>query len=295
MSATPESSLLAGYAGNTYELANTQTGEPTFRHCQTGEFLHGHAGAWKEALEFYVAYSLIQSHKGPFTVYDAGMGCGAQLMAFYFAFLQNKSISSLQIISFDLEKQGLQAVLDHLDVLPYAQPYEEFLRRCLQDDNWQMQTPDGRYFSWHFQKGDFCKTIHDSTLPLADFISYDFFSPRSHPHLWTYEILRTVYEQATGKGSAPCRLLSFSGATAFRAALLAAGFFVSAAPASGKKSASTLASTRLEELKDELLDERWQQRFFRSPLAISPLEPLQNHEVIKLAITQHPQFKRTTP
>lgn len=273
-------------AGNKYTITQTVLGVYTFKHIATNEVLHGQVGPWQEANLLYVEHSGIKDwQKTEFVAYDVGMGCGSQLFALYEAFLLNKKIQKLSIVSFDLEKEGLTTLKHNLEFFPHLQKYTCLLNQLLEKDFVLDTTSDNRLFEWHFIQGDF-STISDNALnplPNADAICYDFFSPASHPHLWTLQLFSKLY----AKTALEAKLITYSSATSVRAAMLAAGFYVGFGPYSGKKAKSTLAARKLN-LLAEPLPEVWKQTFAASSAKFSAAETAQT--LITERIAKHSQW-----
>ena len=109
--------------GNTYFLEELGEGIYSFRHVQTGEILHGSVGPVKEARDLYMGSSgLLKNASETLVVFDVGMGCGAQLLALLdFLNSDDAACSKLRIFSFDLEKNGLSALLAAADYFPNVQ------------------------------------------------------------------------------------------------------------------------------------------------------------------------------
>ena len=107
--------------GNKYILSETGSGIPTFMHIETNEVLHGQVGPYQEAMKLYVNNSNINTiNKEEFVVYDLGMGCGAQLIAMYQSFLTNPNLKKLIVVSFDLEKEGLIALQQNINLFSFV-------------------------------------------------------------------------------------------------------------------------------------------------------------------------------
>ncbi|APJ04014.1 MnmC family methyltransferase [Silvanigrella aquatica] len=273
--------------GNQYVLAETASGIPTFKHIETNEILHGQVGPYEEAYNLYVKSSSIENFAQNIVIYDLGMGCGAQIIAMYNAFLKNKKIPKLTIVSFDLEKQGLIALLKNIQLFPYAFEFEILLKKCIEQNHISHFLDDGREFEWIFIEGDFVKTIKifEGKFPFADIVCYDFFSPASHPHLWTYEVFLNLKNHMNPKS----KLITYSSATCVRAAMLAAGFFVGFGPLSGKKAKSTIAASSLN-LLEEPLPLSWQTTFYRSGAKFCSVESEVSQQTILEALNSHPQW-----
>lgn len=274
--------------GNKYILANTCSGIPTFKHIETNEILHGQVGPYQEAIHLYVNQSnILNAVSEEFVVYDLGMGCGAQLIAMYQSFLKNRNIKKLTVVSFDLEKEGLIALQENIHLFSYVNEFMELLPLCLSQNNLIHKLQDGRIFEWNFIEGDFCKTILEpkGTYPLADVVCYDFFSPASHPHLWTYQIFTNLNLHLSNNA----KMITYSSATCIRAIMFASGLYVGFGPLSGKKSKSTMATKLFQDLEEPLtLD--WKKTFLRSEAKFSLAEKEENKEKIVNLIDNHLQW-----
>lgn len=273
--------------GNQYVLASTVLGIPTFKHIATSEVLHGQVGPYEEATNLYVKYSNILESDQSTVVYDLGMGCGAQLIAVYRAFLNNKNLPKLTVVSFDLEKEGLIALLENIKLFPYVAEFSELLPKCLLQNHFIHYLSDGRIFEWLFIEGDFQKTVAKpvEAYPLADIICYDFFSPASQPHLWTYDIFVNLKKHMSENS----KIITYSSATCVRAVMLAVGLFVGFGPVSGKKSKSTIAATSLLQLEEPLPLE-WKNTFGRSGAKFCETETEKAKQKIIYLIESHPQW-----
>ena len=85
-------------------------------------------------------------------------------------------------------------------------------------------------------------------------------------------------------------MYTYSASNAVRSKLLAAGFFVSRGVATGPKTSTTVAHTRLDqEDNSALLDHNWIQTWQRSHLQY-PHDAGLCHEAFIAKVTLHPQF-----
>jgi tRNA U34 5-methylaminomethyl-2-thiouridine-forming methyltransferase MnmC len=274
-------------AGNTYAIGETSAGIPTFFHLATGETLHGQVGPWEEAQKLYIPLSGLEKREGRAVVHDLGLGCGTLALAALDSFFRNSGLSHLEILSYDLELHGVTALLEHKDRFPYAAPFFAALNDLVANGVTRLRAPDGRDAVWRFVPGDFVLTSA-VVLPReqkADVIFFDFFSPKSLPKLWTYDVFRNIF----GNSSEEAILITSSSATSTRAALAAAGFYVGLAPASGKRQHSTVASKQLCHLESPL-PASWKQTFLRSHVPFCGAEDADSQMVIRQKIESHPQF-----
>ncbi len=277
--------------GNTYFLEELGEGIYSFRHVQTGEILHGSVGPVKEARDLYMGSSgLLKNASETLVVFDVGMGCGAQLLALLdFLNSDDAACSKLRIFSFDLEKNGLSALLAAADYFPNVQSHKPFIEQALQFDKISSTTTNGKTLEWTFVAGDFRETLG---LPLsedeglrADAIFYDFFSPASHPWLWTYRLFEKLHTYSHSK----TRLVTYSSATCVKAALAAAGWYVGHTIASGKKAKSILAAGSLSEL-EEPIPQKFLSTFEKSHKPFCDAEDDDSKLMISYKLKTHPQF-----
>lgn len=277
--------------GNAYVLEVLDSGVASFRHLQTGELLHGSVGPEKEARDLYMAHSGLQeSGKDSVVVFDVGMGCGAQLLALFdFFHSPDSNFKNLQIFSFDLEKEGLHALLSASQYFEGVRKYSNFVEQACREDKILAQSAQGKLLEWNFIGGDFRKTISEfsqtKTQPRADAIFYDFFSPASHPWLWTYDLFTEIRACSHGQ----TRLITHSSATCVKAALAAAGWFVGHTIASGKKAKSIMAAGSMNELSDPL-PAGFLATFERSGKPFCDAETEDSKKAITAALRAHPQF-----
>jgi len=268
--------------GNFYEMVQTDKGIFTFRHQQTGELLHAQEGPWEEAQKLYIGQSDLLIRKEPSVIFDVGMGCATLTLALLDAFEKNQEADDWYIYSFDLEKKGLENLLEKLEFFPFAHHFRDFIFRALKKDS-LVYEKEGRKCHWHFMKGDFLESIGSYKGPQASHVFFDFFSPSSHPFLWHYEVFQHLEKHVQKEGL----LYTYSCATAVRANLLASSFFVGYGVASGKRSLTTMASKTFASLKQPL-PSSWKDTFLRSQKPF--LEGEKDFEKVKEAILKHPQF-----
>lgn len=278
--------------GNAYALEMTIHGDPTFRHIATGEVLHGQVGPWKEALQLYVGPAGLAERTEPAVVFDVGMGCGAQLLAAYEAFEANPRFPALSVVSFDLEKAGLVALREHSAAFPHAARNASLIDAMIASDEVERALPDGRTFRWRFLRGDFKEVIARAargdlaaSVPKADFVFYDFFSPASHPSLWSVAVFRDLRSLCGPRA----RLATYAGATCVRAALSAAGFYVGLGIPSGRKKNSTEAAVDPRDLGSPL-PRAWRVTFLTSHKPFVEGASEEEQKAVREGVLANPQF-----
>jgi queuine tRNA-ribosyltransferase len=147
---------------------------------------------------------------------------------------------------------------------------------------------------WELVHGDFLGQYTTARAP--DLIFYDPFSFKTDSALWSVETFSGVFAACAGK---PAELYTYSAATAVRAALLSAGFFVGEGVGTGPKADTTIAFTRAEGARTflrspRLLGPEWLARWRRSsskfPASLSP----EARTDFENRIESHPQFAFAT-
>lgn len=276
--------------GNHYTLEILDNGVVSFRHTQTGEILHGSVGPEREAKELYIKASGLTSWNScTAVVFDVGMGCAAQLLALLDFLESSTSIETLVVYSFDLEKHGLRAALEAREQFPSVERHHLFLEEAIKKDGFAWTTTLGKRLKWNFVAGDFRQSLDllltNSPTVKADFIFYDFFSPASHPWLWTYELFKLLRKASNDN----TRLVTYSSATCVKAALGAAGWFVGTTIASGKKASSIIAGSRIELLANPL-PAKFLLTFQSSHKPFCDSESEATRQEIREKISSHPQF-----
>lgn len=273
--------------GNAYVRDVTIHGVPTFRHVATGEVLHGQVGPWKEAWQLYLEPAGLLTREGAVTVYDLGLGCGAQVLACLEAFKKNPGLTQCDVVSFDLEKAGLTALLadaaDHPHALAHIEDLERFVRAG--DDDIVEVREGARVFRWRFLRGDFRATMLRDDLPQADFFFFDFFSPSSHPWLWRPAVFQRLRALATSRA----RLITYASATCARTAIVSGGFYIGYGIPSGRKVKSTVGACALEDLADPF-PAKWRDTFLASHKPFLPDATEEEKAEVTARLLAHPQF-----
>jgi tRNA U34 5-methylaminomethyl-2-thiouridine-forming methyltransferase MnmC len=273
--------------GNAYAQVKTNAGVDTFAHLSTGELLHGQAGPFQEAWNFYAEALKLKTAEGDRIIYDLGLGAGTHALACRKAWLENDKLKNVRVYSFDLEKNGIKSLLSSIESFPYAQEHKSFLENAALLDEVIEVDANRREFHWTFIKGDFVETSAQLSedIPKADAIFFDFFSPESHPQLWKFRI----FEAIANRSSHQAILATTSSATAIRANLASVGFFLGFGIPSGKKGNTTVAAMNLNDLAHPF-PSTWVQTFFRSHIPHLECEEAEVCQKIKNKVQIHPQF-----
>jgi queuine tRNA-ribosyltransferase len=247
--------------------------------------MHSVSNPMDEAESVYVGQSRLRERlaqgEGQITVWDVGLGAGANAMAALLAFesVQGKRRGSLRLISFESDLDPLRLALKHqkdFTYLRHAAP-----NAILRDGRWE-----GEGIEWQLYVGDFQAEMHKAPKP--DIIFYDLFSLNSAPSNWRPEAFKALYEVVSTQDM---ELFTYSSSTAARAAILSSGFFVGSGVGSGNVSETTIAYTRAEKNGKELLGATWLERWKKSqakfPLGLAP----EQQADFEARILGHPQFR----
>jgi len=260
----------------------------TLRESLSGQLMHSNIGPWAEANTVYMQPSDLERRLGvkseaPLVLYDVGMGTAANAIA---AIEKCCTVATkswprrLEIISFEKYPEALAQIVSEGDVFKYLTPYRETLHTLLQ----KKQVKIGDQIFWKLLTGDFTE-LDLQSLPPADLIYFDFYSPATCPELWTSSIFKRLFEKSTPDTT----LITYAAGKSVRSAMLLAGFFVGTGPSTDMKLETTIASTRIEALEKPLtLD--WLTSLERSakpfPLDIPP----HHYNEAMITLKRHSQF-----
>jgi RimJ/RimL family protein N-acetyltransferase/tRNA U34 5-methylaminomethyl-2-thiouridine-forming methyltransferase MnmC len=219
--------------------------------------------------------------ESPLVLYDIGMGTAANAIAVISAFEASaRQGRNLQIVSFERYPDALAQILVAGDAFPYLTRYRESLHTLLQTGAAEIESR----ISWKLIPGDFA-SLDLSSLPPADLIYFDFYSPSTCPELWTQAIFQKLFE----KSKSETALITYAAGKSVRSAMLLSGFFVGTGPSTEMKLETTIAAKNFSLLKNPLgLD--WVNSLERSskPFPIDVSENLFQEAFSK--IRKHPQF-----
>jgi queuine tRNA-ribosyltransferase len=276
-------------------VVRTALGAPAVRDAEAGEVMHPVVGAAVESERLYVAQSRLRqrlAEPGPcLVVYDVGLGAGSNALATLRAGRAPESRRALHVVSFERELAAatLAASAPGAAALQLAPEDAAALAALLRDGRHEAPGTAGREgaatLRWTLQRGDVQETLPRCEVR-ADVVFWDPFSPKVNPALWTLSAFRAVHDRCGPAAT----LYTYSTATAVRAALLLAGFFVGVGDPSGPKEQTTAASTD-PALLARPLDARWLERLSRSSAPFpddAPPDALAR-------IRAHPQFRTLPP
>ncbi len=272
-----------------FALKINAEGGAHIQHKESLEIMHRSASPDVEAHKLYVEESgLAEALKNskPLTVWDLGLGCAHNAMAtlnewekLKKAGQEGETLAQVHLYSFENDLDALRLAVARPDLFKHIRHGAPVA--LLERGEWCSE--DG-LFKWKLIEGDFRKEI--SQAPPADFIFFDPFSSKTNPESWTYDFLKKIFDQCRGNES---RLITYSQSTAFRAALLAAGFYVSSTQGFGPQGDSTHAANEAR-LAPKLLDKTWLERFTRSERPYPVDVPKEESEIFRQKILNHPQF-----
>lgn len=272
----------------------------TLRDPFNHQLMHSQIGPEAEAELIYLGPSQIRKKLAietdrPLILWDVGMGiAGNSALAWKLAH-SDQSKRPLDIHSFDISTQGLQQALTTIDHFPYLQGLDQGLERLIQEKCWLSQN-----HRWSLHQGPFQdrlkKNLVKKNIPHPDLIYWDFYSPRTCPQLWSFELFQTLFSNCL-----QTRLLTYSAATPVRVALLLAGFSVGVPFQSGVatalKSECTVALSGAETFSESEnpLGLDWLKKLERSsqfrPYGQSDWSTEKSVDSITAQLRLHPQFQ----
>ncbi|MGC3998641.1 MAG: tRNA guanosine(34) transglycosylase Tgt [Anaeromyxobacter sp.] len=273
----------AASAGARFELVRTSQGAAAVRDAEAGEVMHPVIGPAVESERLYVAQGRLRERLAqpgpPLVLLDVGLGAGSNaLAALRAARAAPADGRALELVSFERERGAAELAASEAGVAALGLSAEDAaaLRALLVTG--RHEEPRAR---WRLVEGDLLETLPAQAVE-AELVFWDPFSPKANPALWT----QAAFEAARARCGPRALLLTYSTATAIRAALLLAGFFVGVGDASGPKEQTTAAATD-PALLERPLDARWLARLARSSAPFPPDAPPDALE----RISAHPQFR----
>ncbi|BDG06284.1 tRNA guanosine(34) transglycosylase Tgt [Anaeromyxobacter oryzae] len=272
-----------GESTSRFHLVLTSLGAPAVRDALSGEVMHPVIGPAVESERLYVAQSRLRDRLAepgpPLVLLDVGLGAGSNaLAALRAAWGAPPGGRGLEVVSFeqDTGALALAATDDGAERLALEQFARDAARTLLATG-----CHEGPRTRWRLVRGDVLETLPREKVR-ADLVFWDPFSPKANPELWT----AAAFAAAFARSGPRAALFTYSTATATRAALLLAGFWVGAGDASGPKEQTTAAATA-PDLVARPLDRRWLERLERSSAPFPPDAPADALDRIRA----HPQFR----
>jgi queuine tRNA-ribosyltransferase len=265
------------------EVILTRSGAPAMRDRASGEVMHPGTGPGVEPQALYVVPSRLDArlrdtrHGDPsddLVLLDVGLGAASNAIA---AWRVSEALRDaephqgapspgarrLQIVSFDDDLSALELALR-------PEHAESFALTTTGGDANAAATAllaNGRHetsrTTWRLSLGDFPVQLAREPTASADIVFWDFYSSKTHPHLWSLATFRELRRVCRSGAT----LHTYSTATSFRAGLLLAGFAVGVGGGTGDRAETTLAAVDVADL-DRPLDARWLARLERSTAAL---------------------------
>ncbi|WP_242393039.1 tRNA guanosine(34) transglycosylase Tgt [Anaeromyxobacter oryzisoli] len=266
-----------------FHLVLTSQGAPAVRDARTGEVMHPVIGPEVESERLYVAQSGLRARLAepgpPLVLLDVGLGAGSNaLAALRAAWAAPAGGRGLEVVSFEQDTAALAlAASDEGAVRLGLEPAALAAARELLGRG----RHEGPRTRWRLVEGDVLETLPREDVR-ADLVFWDPFSPKANPALWTVG----AFAAARARSGPRAALYTYSTATATRAALLLAGWFVGVGDPSGPKEQTTAAATGLDGLARPL-DRRWLARLERSSAPFPPDAPADALDRIRA----HPQLR----
>ena len=188
----------------------------------------------------------------PFTIWDVGLGAGANALAVIEAVRESRA--RIELRSFDQTLEPLRFALKHCAELRYPLPWRREIEGLMAGGIVKIGS-----VTWRIEMGDFRERVEQCTGSAPQAVVFDPYSPAANPEMWTADVFKAIRERA----DFDCTLTTYSRSTVTRVRLLRAGWCVGRGAATGEKTETTVAATRLE-LLTEPLRRDWLDRVRRS-------------------------------
>jgi len=265
-----------------FTFVTTRDGAPAVLDRTVGEVMHPVIGAAVESERLYVAQSRLAARLaeggGPLVLFDVGLGAGSNALAAWRASAAAAAgARPLEIVSFERDLGAFTLALSEEGVARFGLGAEEAAAARAVLEGGRHASPRT---AWRLRLGEALAGLA-AEASLADLVYWDPFSPKANPGLWTHAAFRTLRARCGPRAT----VFTYSTATATRAALLLAGFFVGTGDASGPKEQTTAAAADPADVVRPL-DQRWLERLARSSAPFPPDAPPDALERIR----RHAQF-----
>jgi queuine tRNA-ribosyltransferase len=269
-----------------FEVHASPHGFASIRHIASGEIMHSVNDPNAEAAKIYVAQSAriaaALAGDGPIVVWDVGLGAGHNAMALVRAIEEaGAAPAPITMISFERDLDAFRLALGEGAAFPHLRhraPHIVAHRGAFASEQ----------LTWSVCEADFLAAFADQPRP--DVIFYDPFSAKVDGPMWSLATFRRLFAHVAAADAA-VELFTYSGSTAIRSALLAAGFHVARGVGSGPKPETTIALTR-PLAPHALLGRDWLDRRARSTAKLPADVPAALHAELEHAIASHAQFAR---
>lgn len=286
---TPRIAKKPQILGN-FSIKVRDDGRARIRQESSGEIMHPAGAPDDEARQLYVEQAsllrrLDEATDRPLVIWDVGLGAAHNAMAAIHVLESNAPLArrSIELVSFENDLDALRLALLHISQfkhLHHAGP-----QALLRNGAWRSRKID---LAWRLAHGDFQITHAGHAAP--DIIWFDPFSAKADGPLWTVASFAQIL---TACRQTQATLHTYSTSTAVRATMLAAGWFVMAAPGAGAREESTIAATsaaamRLVDAKP--LDTHWLTKWERSSARFPTTLSAQERDVFSSNLRSHPMF-----
>jgi tRNA U34 5-methylaminomethyl-2-thiouridine-forming methyltransferase MnmC len=233
--------------------------------------MHPGTGPGVEPQELYVEPSRLRERLlrgdggdgGHLVLLDVGLGAASNaITAWRVSEALPRSARRLEIVSFENDLSALRLALEPEHAESFGLTGGETDAHAAASALLAHGRHETDRTVWRLCLGDFPERIAGEPSASADVVFWDFYSAKTHPHLWSVSTLLAL--------RAVCRdgatLHTYSTATSFRAGLLLAGFAVGVGGRTGDRAETTIAASNVQDL-EEPLDARWLTRLARSTAA----------------------------
>jgi tRNA U34 5-methylaminomethyl-2-thiouridine-forming methyltransferase MnmC len=238
-----------------FELVTVPGGARSLRSREHGETFHPGIGPMEEARVLHVAQHRLAQRMVAgenFAIWDVGLGAGANALAVVEAL--REAPGPIELRSFDQTLEALRFALRHAEELGYPIAWKREIEQLLAGGRVEIGS-----VAWSIELGDFRERVTEAAGPGPRAVLFDPYSPAANPGMWTREVFRAIRDRA----GEDCTLTTYSRSTVTRVRLLRAGWHVGRGAATGEKTETTVAATRMEALREPLRRD-WLERVRRS-------------------------------
>lgn len=256
-----------------YAIQTSDSGFFSIRQLSSGETMHPGVDPTDEANRLYVQQSRLAERlrdaaetDSPLVLWDVGLGAGTNAMAVIRCFedvAEKSPVRQLMLTSFERDMDPLRLALSRAAWFRHL--HHRAPKKLLDHGVWE--SPCGRLV-WQLRQGDFTEVFEDAPRP--DLVYYDPFSGKTDVGMWERPLFERLFRFCSPGDT---ELYTYTASTAIRAAFLSVGFYVGAGFSTGKKSETTVATTRflpgVSYLEKKWLD-RWERSQAKFPIDLDP-------------------------
>lgn len=223
------------------ELKNTREGIHTLHHKKLNESYHSLHGSLQESMHVFIDNGfnarIYSSSCKPLSILEMGFGTGLNaLLTFRENLKLNRCIHYTTVEAYPLPMNFLNR-LNYFDFIePALKPLFMQMHECNWFENTNLRFPDGiknhnssrkvrpeSFFTLYKIQADMLELqLEDS----YDLVYYDAFSPAHQPELWTFEVMKKIYD-ACNPGAV---LVTYCAKGEVKRTLKKAGFKVETLP-----------------------------------------------------------------